>query len=57
MENGQWDMPPHQELYKLDEDIFENHNLADQYPKIIRDMLGLMKARHTPSQHFKFKSQ
>jgi len=45
------------ELYNLNEDISESKNVADQYPEIVEDMLGLMKASHSPSEHFKFKSK
>lgn len=45
------------ELYNLEEDISEKNNVAEQYPEIVEDMLGLMKASHTPSDFFKFKSQ
>ncbi len=45
------------ELYNLEEDLSESNNLADQFPEIVREMLGLMKASHSPSTHFRFKSQ
>jgi len=45
------------ELYNLEEDISERNNVADQNPEIVKDMLGLMKASHCPSEFFKFKSQ
>ena len=45
------------ELYNLAEDISESHNVADQYPDIVEDMLGLMKASHCPSEFFKYRSQ
>ncbi len=37
------------ELCSKDEDITESHHVADQYPEIVRDMLGLMKASLSPS--------
>lgn len=45
------------ELYNLEEDIAEKNDVADQHPEIVEDMLGLMKASHSPSKFFKFKSQ
>jgi len=45
------------ELYNLEEDISESNNVADQYPEIVEDMLGLMKASHSPSEFFQFKSK
>lgn len=45
------------ELYNLDEDISESNNVADEYPEIVEDMLGLMKASHCPSEHFRFRSK
>lgn len=45
------------ELYNLDEDISESNNVADKYPEIVEEMLGLMKANHYPSEHFKFRSK
>ena len=45
------------ELYSLDVDVSETNNVADQYPEIVEDMLGLMKASHSPSEYFQFKSK
>jgi arylsulfatase A-like enzyme len=45
------------ELYNLEEDRSEANNVADQYPEIAEEMLELMKACHTPSENFKFKSE
>ncbi|MFC1764282.1 sulfatase-like hydrolase/transferase [Planctomycetota bacterium] len=45
------------ELYNLEQDIAETNNLADQYPEVAEQMLKLMKASHSPSEHFKFKSE
>ena len=41
-------------LYNLEVDILENNNVADSYPEIVEDMLGLMKASHSPSEFFEF---
>ena len=45
------------ELYDLEHDIAESKNVADQHPEIVSDMLGLMKASHSPSEHFEFRSR
>ncbi|MFC1764281.1 arylsulfatase [Planctomycetota bacterium] len=44
------------ELYNLKEDISETTNVAKQYPDRVRKMRALMKASHTPSVHFPFRS-
>jgi arylsulfatase A len=42
------------ELYNLDEDISEQNDVADKHPEIVKYMSGLMKASHSPSEHFNF---
>ncbi|SHG55847.1 arylsulfatase [Fodinibius roseus] len=36
------------ELYNLEEDIQEQHNIADQHPEIIEKIEGIMQKEHTP---------
>ncbi len=45
------------ELYNLEEDISESNNVAEQYPEIAAEMLELIKASHTPSENFTFKTE
>ena len=45
------------ELYNLKEDISETNNVAEQYPEIATEMLELLKASHSPSENFRFKSE
>lgn len=43
------------ELYNLEEDISEVHNEASKHPEVVKDMLELMNANHSPSEYFKFE--
>ncbi len=43
------------ELYNLEEDPYEEHNVVRQYPEKAAAMLALIKESHVPSDHFKFK--
>lgn len=43
------------ELYNLEEDRSEVNNVADKYPEIAAEMLELIKASHSPSEHFSFQ--
>ncbi len=38
---------PYVELYDLDKDPSEQHNVASQHPEIVREMLEIMDASHT----------
>jgi arylsulfatase A-like enzyme len=40
------------ELYNLEEDIGEEHNIAAEHPDIVAKMRGYMGLSHTPSQHW-----
>lgn len=42
------------ELYNLETDIGEEHNIADQHPKIAEKMRQLMNEAHKPSPVFEF---
>ncbi|KKN35492.1 hypothetical protein LCGC14_0783090 [marine sediment metagenome] len=42
------------ELYNLEEDIGEEHNIAQSHPDIIADMKNIMKTARTPSDVFRF---
>ncbi|MDX2447194.1 MAG: arylsulfatase [Desulfobacterales bacterium] len=45
------------ELYNLEEDISETSDVAKHYPEIAEEMLELMKASHSRSENFKFRSE
>lgn len=45
------------QLFNLEEDLEEQNDVADQHPEIVKDLMGIMKSDHTPSEHFKFKSK
>ena len=47
---------PLMELYDLSTDLAETTNVADEHPEVVAEMLALMKANHTPTDHFAFKS-
>ena len=40
------------ELYNLDSDIHEDHDLAAQYPEIVRELIAIVLAQHTPNPNF-----
>ncbi|WP_020526404.1 arylsulfatase [Flexithrix dorotheae] len=40
------------ELYNLEEDPGEEHNIADQYPEIVSELEGLIQKAHVPSERF-----
>lgn len=42
------------ELYNLSDDLHEDHNVADQYPKISRKIQQIMDTAHTHSDLFDF---
>ncbi len=44
------------ELYDLEKDPSEEHNLASQYPKIVEEITVLMQKARTPSEIFQFKA-
>jgi arylsulfatase A-like enzyme len=53
---GNWKMVceggiPH--LYNLAEDLHEDHDIADQHPDIVRQMIEIAHSQHTESPHFK----
>ncbi|GAF01936.1 arylsulfatase [Saccharicrinis fermentans DSM 9555 = JCM 21142] len=43
------------ELYNLEEDPAETHNVAEQYPELAAEMLTLIKDSHRPSENFVFE--
>ena len=45
------------ELYNLDQDIAESTDVSSQNPEVVKYMLGLLKANHSPSEHFNFISK
>lgn len=45
------------ELYNLKEDMQEQHNVAEQYPEIVRKMEQIMKEAHTPASLERFKTK
>ncbi|WP_372772802.1 arylsulfatase [Mangrovibacterium sp.] len=45
------------ELYKLDEDLTESDNVAEQYPEVAAEMLELMKECHSPSENYRFETE
>jgi arylsulfatase A-like enzyme len=40
------------ELYDLENDLGEKHNIADEHPKIVAKIEGLMKTARVPNEHF-----
>jgi len=44
-----------QQLYDLRTDPAEQHNLAEQYPKIVKKMKKIMSEAHTRSDLFPFQ--
>ncbi len=42
------------ELYKLDEDIREEHNVAAEHPDLIRQIESIMSREHVPSELERF---
>ena len=40
------------ELYDLDADLGEQHNVASAHPEIVRRLEAIMAAQHTPSELF-----
>lgn len=42
------------ELYNLKDDIGEEHNIADDYPEIVKKIAEIMKNEHTTSDVFQF---
>ncbi len=42
----------HIELYNLNKDIGEQHNVASQHPKIVKEMIIIMNKEHSPSKLF-----
>ncbi|QGY44303.1 sulfatase-like hydrolase/transferase [Maribellus comscasis] len=43
------------ELYDLSTDIGEEHNVADEHPEIVKELLELIKSARTESEVFTFK--
>ena len=43
------------ELYDLELDLTESHNVAKEYPEIVAQMKAIMKAEHVPSLNPKFR--
>ncbi|MCG8527597.1 MAG: arylsulfatase [Opitutales bacterium] len=48
---------PYIELYNLEKDLFEKHDLSDQHPNLIKEFRELFKTSRTPSSIFKFQHQ
>ena len=53
---GDWKMVvikgvPH--LYNLSTDLHEDHDVAAEHPDIVKKMVGIIYAQHTPSKYFK----
>lgn len=42
------------ELYDLTTDIHEDHNLAEDYPRVVEEIIRRMKESRTPSEIFEF---
>lgn len=42
----------HPELYNLDTDISEEHDVAGEHPDIVRRLVDIALREHTPSEHF-----
>lgn len=40
-------------LYNLATDLHEDHDVAAQYPDIVRQMVGIIKSQHQPSEYYK----
>ena len=40
------------ELYDMDNDLLEEHDVAQEYPEIIKKIEKIMLAEHQPSEHF-----
>lgn len=40
------------ELYNLDADIHEDHDLAARYPELVESMIKLIHTQHTPNPYF-----
>jgi len=45
------------ELYNLEDDIGEQHNIAAQHPDIVAKIAKIMKQARTPSQHWSWPGQ
>lgn len=43
------------ELYDLEKDIREEHNIADEYPGIVKKIETIMKEAHTEPENKLFK--
>jgi len=43
------------ELYNLDIDIKEQHNLAEKFPDIVKQLAKIMKKEHVPAKNDRFK--
>ncbi|NVK52795.1 MAG: arylsulfatase [Flavobacteriaceae bacterium] len=43
------------ELYNLDEDLKEQHNVAQKYPEIVKKMAQIMKQEHSPATNKRFQ--
>jgi len=43
------------ELYNLDTDIKEQHNLAKEFPDIVKQLAQIMKQEHVPAENERFK--
>jgi len=43
------------ELYDMENDIREEHDVAEQYPEIVKQMETIMRKEHTPSTVERFK--
>lgn len=41
------------ELYNLDTDIHEDHDMATEHPEIVSEMIGIVLQQHKPSPYFK----
>ncbi|QDU38295.1 Arylsulfatase [Maioricimonas rarisocia] len=41
------------ELYRLSEDIGEEHNIADDHPDVVAEMVSIMEREHVPSSLWK----
>lgn len=40
------------ELYNLAEDLHEDHNVADQYPEIVQELVEIARREHIANPHF-----
>ena len=43
------------ELYDLETDLHEDHNVADVHPEIVERIEAIMREAHTPSPVFRFE--